>query len=117
MLDQDFVMRNHKLRKCLKGHCCVDGSPGVGEGGGMKRNRRSRPRVQSSSALAAFRVPPHVILLAVRWYLRYGLSYRVRSLIHERGIDVDHVTLFRWVQRFTLELIDATYVKVNGVWR
>ena len=74
-----------------------------------------------------------MILLAVRWYLRYGLSYRVRSLIQERGIDVDHVTLFRWVQRFTPELIDAarprrhavgdrwfvdeTYVKVNGVWR
>jgi transposase-like protein len=68
----------------------------------MKRNRRSRPPVQATSALAAFRLPPHVILLSVRWYLRYGLSYRVRSHIHERGIDVDHVTLFRWVQRFTL---------------
>jgi transposase-like protein len=75
-----------------------------------------------------------VILLAVRWYLRYGLSYRdLEELLAERGIDVDHVTLFRWVQRFTPELIDAarpsrhavgdrwsvdeTYVKVNGVWR
>jgi IS6 family transposase len=38
-----------------------------------------------------------VILLAVRWYLRYGLAYRVRSRFHERGIEVDHVTLFRWV--------------------
>ena len=74
-----------------------------------------------------------VILLAVRWYLKYGLSYRVRSLINERGIDVDHVTLYRWVQRFTPRLndaarpnrhavgdhwfVDETYVKVNGVWR
>ena len=49
-----------------------------------------------------------MILLAVRWYLRYGLSYRdLEELLAERGIDVDHVTLFRWVQRFTPLLIDA----------
>jgi transposase-like protein len=45
-----------------------------------------------------------VILLAVRWHLRYGygLSYRdLEELLAERGIEVDHVTLFRWVQRFT----------------
>ena len=70
----------------------------------------------------------------MRWYLRYSLSYRdLEELLAERGIDVDHVTLFRWVQRFTPELIDAarpgrhlagdrwfvdeTYVKVAGVWR
>jgi hypothetical protein len=56
--------------------CCVDGSPGAGEGGGMKRNRRPRPPVPVPSAFAGFRFPPDVILLAVRWYLRYGLSYR-----------------------------------------
>ena len=40
--------------------------------------------------------------MAVRWYLRYGLSYRdVEELLAERGITVDHVTVFRWVQRFT----------------
>jgi transposase-like protein len=50
--------------------------------------------VQAPSAFAGFRFPPEVILLAVRWYLRYGLSYRVRSQLHERGIEVDHVTLF-----------------------
>jgi len=37
----------------------------------------------------------------VRWYLRYGLSYRdVEELLAERGIEVDHVTVYRWVQRF-----------------
>ena len=46
------------------GHCCIDGSPRDGEGGGMKRNRRSRPPVQAPSAFAGFRFPPDVILLA-----------------------------------------------------
>ena len=86
------------------------------------------------SAFAGFRYPPDVIVLAVRWYLRYNLSYRdVEELLVERGVDVDHVTVFRWVQRFTPLLADAarfarrspgdrwfvdeTYVKVNGVWR
>jgi len=73
-------------------------------------------------------------MLAVRWYLRYGLSYRdVEELLAERGVEVDHVTVYRWVQRFTPLLIDAarpcrhvpgvrwfvdeTYVKIAGRWR
>jgi transposase, IS6 family len=85
------------------------------------------------SGFAGFRFPPEVIILAVRWYLRYGLSYRdVEELLAERGITVDHVTIYRWVQRFTPLLIDAarpcrhvpgdrwfvdeTYVKVAGRW-
>jgi hypothetical protein len=56
----------------------------------------------TSSAFAGFRFPREVITVAVRWYLRYGLSYRdVEELLAERGIMVDHVTVFRWVQRFT----------------
>jgi transposase-like protein len=43
-----------------------------------------------------------VIVLAVRRYLRFGLSYRdVEELLAERGVEVDHVTVSRWVQRFT----------------
>jgi IS6 family transposase len=43
-----------------------------------------------------------VIVLAVRWYLRFALSYRdVEELLTERGIQVDHITVYRWVQRFT----------------
>jgi len=82
---------------------------------------------------AGFRFPREVICVAVRWYLRYGLSYRdVEELLAERGITVDHVTIYRWVQRFTPEFIEAarpgrhapgdrwfvdeTYVKVAGQW-
>jgi IS6 family transposase len=75
-----------------------------------------------------------VITLAVRWYLRFGLSYRdVEELLAERGIEVDHVTVYRWVQRFAPEFteaararqhvvgdrwhVDETYLKVGGSWR
>ena len=55
---------------------------------------------RSSSVFAGFRFPREVISVAVRWYLRYGLSYRdVEELLAERGITVDHVTIYRWVQR------------------
>ena len=62
----------------------------------------------SRSAFAGFRFPPDVIVLAIRWYLRLGLSYRdVEELLTERRIEVDHVTIYRWVQRFTLLLTEA----------
>jgi hypothetical protein len=49
-----------------------------------------------------------VIVAAVRWYLRYGLSYRdVEEPLAERGAEVDHVSVYRWVQRFTPLLADA----------
>ena len=57
----------------------------------------SSPRLAADSdrsAFAGFRFPPEVIMVAVRWYLRYGLSYRdVEELLAERGIEVDHVTV------------------------
>ena len=60
----------------------------------MKRLARLSPSALPSS-FAGFRFPPEVILLAVRWYLRYSLSYRdLEELLAERGIDVDHVTLY-----------------------
>jgi hypothetical protein len=62
----------------------------------------------ASSVFAGFRFPPEVISVAVRWYLRYDLSYRdIEELLAERGVTVDHVTSCRWVQRFTREFAGA----------
>ena len=100
----------------------------------MRSRRHLRPRPAPSSAFAGYRFPPHVITLAIRWYLRFGLSYRdVEELLAERGIEVDHVTIYRWVQRFAPEFaeaararrhivgnrwhVDETYLKVGGTWR
>jgi transposase-like protein len=59
------------------------------------------------SAFIGFRFPADVIMLAVRWY-PLGLSYRdVEELLAERGIEVDHVTIYRWVLRFTPQSADA----------
>src|SRR5215468_1218935 len=77
---------------------------------------------------------PEVILLAVGWYLRFSLSYRdVEELLAERGLLADHVTVWRWVQRYAPELerrlrsklkptndswrVDETYIRVKGKWR
>src|SRR5271165_2931561 len=77
---------------------------------------------------------PELILLAVGWYLRFSLSYRdVEELLAERGLHADHVTVWRWVQRYAPEMerrlrrqlkptndswrVDETYIRVKGKWR
>ncbi|GCF11066.1 hypothetical protein KDI_46300 [Dictyobacter arantiisoli] len=46
-----------------------------------------------------------IILLCMRWYLRYALSYRdLEEMMVERGLSVDHTTIYRWVQRYAPEL-------------
>jgi IS6 family transposase len=76
---------------------------------------------------------PELILCAVRWYLRYSLSLRdVEELFAERGLEADHTTVWRWVQRYGPELeqrlrhqlkptnkswrVDETYIRVKGRW-
>ena len=72
----------------------------------MKSVAPSRSWSPPRSAFAGFRYPAEVIVVAVRWYPRYGLSYRdVEELLAERGIEVDHVTVYRGVQRFTPLLV------------
>jgi hypothetical protein len=74
----------------------------------VKSSIRPRPWLPPKSAFTGFRFPADVIVVAVRWYLRFNLSYRdVEELLVERGIEVDHVTVYRWVQRFTPLLADA----------
>jgi transposase-like protein len=96
--------------------------------------RRPDPVPSARPAFAGFCFPADVIVVAVRWYLRFGLSYRdVEELLAERGVEVDHVTVYRWVLRFTPLLaeaarpcrhraggrwfVDETYVRVARRWR
>ena len=78
--------------------------------------------------------PGEIVLWAVRWYCRYGISYRdLEEMMTERGTAVDHSTIYRWVQHYAPEIekrlrwkwrrpgsnswrIDETYVKVGGKW-
>ena len=75
-----------------------------------------------------------IVLWAVRWYCRYAVSYRdLETMMTERGVAVDHSTIYRWVQRYAPEMqkrlrcqwrcprssswrVDETYVKVRGKW-
>jgi transposase-like protein len=74
-----------------------------------------------------------IILLCVRWYLRYALSYRdLEEMMLERGLSVDHTTIFRWVLHYAPELekrcrphlracndswrVDETYIKIKKTW-
>jgi transposase, IS6 family len=74
-----------------------------------------------------------IILLTVRWYLRYTLSFRdLVEMMEERGLSIAHTTIMRWVHQYGPELdervrrhlkttndswrVDETYVKVKGQW-
>src|SRR5207342_952871 len=78
--------------------------------------------------------PPDIILMGVRWYVAYPLSYRhVEELMEERGVPIDHATIQRWVVKYSPLLeaafhrrkrpvwvswrMDETYIKVKGEWR
>jgi transposase-like protein len=80
------------------------------------------------------RFPVEIILLCVRWYCKYGISYRdLAEMMHERGVAVDPSTIFRWVQRYAPEIekrirpyrgprsgswrVDETYIRVGGNWK
>jgi transposase, IS6 family len=90
--------------------------------------RRKRPALFKGRHFEA-----EIIVLCVRWYLRFGLSFRnLEEMMAERNLSVDHVTIWRWVQRYSPELnrrcrpelrktnrswrCDETYVRVAGKW-
>jgi transposase, IS6 family len=75
-----------------------------------------------------------IILLCVRWYLKYALSYRnLEEIMLERGLSVDHTTIYRWVMIYAPQIekrsrnylkptndswrVDETYIKVKGKWK
>ena len=75
-----------------------------------------------------------IIIWAVRWYCKYGISYRdLEEMLTERGVEVDHSTIYRWVQYYAPKIldklkwywkpklglswrVDETYIKVKGKW-
>ena len=78
--------------------------------------------------------PQDIMLMGVRWYVAYPLSYRhVEELLEERGVPVDHATIQRWVVKYSSQLeevfyrrkrpvghswrMDETYIRVKGEWR
>jgi putative transposase len=78
--------------------------------------------------------PQDIILMGVRWYVAYPLSYRhVEELMEERGVPIDHATIQRWVVKYSARLeeafhrrkrpvgrswrMDETYIRVKGEWR
>ena len=88
----------------------------------------------AARAFRGFRFPAEVILWAVRWYLQFPISYRdLEAMLADRGVEVDHTSMYRWVQRFAPELekrmhrylrpcrgpwhVDETYIRVSGQWR
>src|SRR5882672_2837552 len=90
--------------------------------------RRNRPVLFKGRHFEA-----EIIVLCVRWYLRFGLSFRnLEEMMAERNLHVDHVTIWRWVQRYAPELskrcrrelrhtngswrVDETYLRVAGKW-
>jgi transposase, IS6 family len=72
---------------------------------------------QSKSPFKWRHFEPTLILLCVRWYCRYQLSYRdLEEIMRERGLSVDHTTLFRWVQKYAPEINKRIrpYLKMSG---
>lgn len=94
----------------------------------LQSMRRTRPALFKGRHFEA-----DLIVLCVRWYLRFSLSYRnLEEIMAERNVPVDHVTIWRWVQRYAPELnrrcrrelritnrswrVDETYLRVAGKW-
>lgn len=92
-----------------------------------------RNRQSTSDLFKGRHFEQEIIVLRVRWYLRYKLSYRdLVEMMAERGLSVAHSTILRWVRRYTLEFdkrwgrfstqagtswrVDETYVRIRGQW-
>ena len=121
------LMREHGLqaRLCCNFRAATSGWTTFG------KHRTGSPIMPSDNPFKWRQFEPALILQCVRWYLRYALSYRdLEDMMRERGLCVDHTTIYRWVQRYAPEIdkrcrpflrrtndsyrIDETYVRVGG---
>jgi transposase-like protein len=111
------------------GLCCKKEADLLKLGQKRKRNSSWQSNTRSNGVMRE----AEIILLCVRWYLRYALSYRdLEEMMQERGLHVDHTTIYRWVQSYAPELdrrcrphltatrdswrVDETYVKIKKEW-
>src|SRR5277367_5276869 len=123
--DRSLGTSGPQLHQQLFGLCCKPR-----RSGGMRFGREGR----AVSDFKGRHFEGEIVLWAVRWYCRYGVSYRdLEQMMGERGVSVDHSTIIRWVQKYAPEIekrlrwqwrrprstswrIDETYVKVRGRW-
>src|SRR6266699_6303549 len=113
------------------GLCCKNAG-GMVNSAAFKKSR-GVPFMNQQSPFKWRHFEAEIILLCVRWYLRYSLSYRdLEEMMSERGLGIDHTTIYRWVQRYAPELeqrsrphlkatndswrVDETYIKIKGTW-
>jgi hypothetical protein len=97
------------------------------------RKQRQAARVRQDQSFKGRQFAAEVIFWAVRWYLMFPVSYRdLELMLLDRGVEVDHTTIFRYIQAYAAELeklirphlrmsngswrVDETYVKVKGRW-
>ena len=126
------AFRDQDQSKHLRRFCCNFG-PATSGWTVFDNNWTGSPIMPSDNPFKWRQFEPGLILLCVRWYLRYAVSYRdLEEMMRERGLCVDHTTIYRWVQRYALEIdkrcrpflrrttdsyrIDETYVRVGGAW-
>ena len=122
-----FTVFERAFRLCCNFRAATSGWTTFG------KHRTGSPIMPSDNPFKWRQFEPALILQGVRWYLRYALSYRdLEDMMRERGLCVDHTTIYRWVQRYAPEIdkrcrpflrrtndsyrIDETYVRVAGAW-
>jgi transposase-like protein len=76
-----------------------------------------RGRTMMAISFKGAHFPQAIILMGVRWYVAYPLSYRhVEELMQERGVPVDHATIQRWVVKYSSPLEAAFHRRKRSVW-
>src|SRR4051794_38043780 len=94
-----------QLSLSIRGFVALSGAACPGRSGTPATTLPRIPSMTTARAFRGFRFPAEVILWAVRWYLQFPVSYRdLERMLADRGVAVDHTTMYRWVQRFAPEM-------------